>query len=137
MVTFAILVAFCAGIFYENTILPAGFIPNEDQGTIYAIIQTPPGSTLEKTNEVSQRLLKICEEIDGVEGVSSLAGYEIMTEGRGSNADTCISTKGYTTADAIAAIREVATTTLRATTSLSRDYPTTSRSGATSRCMCS
>ncbi|WP_345239999.1 efflux RND transporter permease subunit [Nibrella saemangeumensis] len=90
VVTFGVLLAFCAGIFYENTILPAGFIPNEDQGTIYAIIQTPPGSTLEKTNEVSQRLQKICEDIEGVESVSSLAGYEIMTEGRGSNAGTCL-----------------------------------------------
>ncbi len=90
VVTFVILLAFCAGIAYENKILPAGFIPNEDQGTIYAIIQTPPGSTLEKTNQVSQRLQKICEEIDGVESVSSLAGYEIMTEGRGSNAGTCL-----------------------------------------------
>jgi HAE1 family hydrophobic/amphiphilic exporter-1 len=90
VVTFAILLAFCAGIFYENHILPAGFIPNEDQSTIYAIIQTPPGSTLEKTNQVSQKLQKICEEIDGVESVSSLAGYEIMTEGRGSNAGTCL-----------------------------------------------
>jgi HAE1 family hydrophobic/amphiphilic exporter-1 len=88
--TFAILLAFGAGIFYENKILPAGFIPNEDQSTIYAIIQTPPGSTLEKTNQVSQRLQKICEEVDGVESVSSLAGYEIMTEGRGSNAGTCL-----------------------------------------------
>ncbi|QMU28673.1 efflux RND transporter permease subunit [Adhaeribacter radiodurans] len=88
--TFGILLAFGLGIFYENKILPAGFIPNEDQGTIYAIIQTPPGSTLEKTNQVSQRLQKICEEIDGVESVSSLAGYEIMTEGRGSNAGTCL-----------------------------------------------
>lgn len=88
--TFGILLAFGAGIFYENKILPAGFIPNEDQGTIYAIIQTPPGSTLEKTNQVSQRLQKICEKIDGVESVSSLAGYEIMTEGRGSNAGTCL-----------------------------------------------
>jgi HAE1 family hydrophobic/amphiphilic exporter-1 len=88
--TFGILLAFCAGIYYENTIVPSGFIPNEDQGTIYAIIQTPPGSTLEKTNQVSQRLQKICEEIDGVESVSSLAGYEIMTEGRGSNAGTCL-----------------------------------------------
>ncbi|QHT71048.1 efflux RND transporter permease subunit [Rhodocytophaga rosea] len=89
-VTFGILLAFGAGIFFENKILPAGFIPNEDQGTIYAIIQTPPGSTLEKTNQVSQRLQKVCEEIDGVESVSSLAGYEIMTEGRGSNAGTCL-----------------------------------------------
>jgi hydrophobic/amphiphilic exporter-1 (mainly G- bacteria), HAE1 family len=88
--TFGVLLAFGAGIFFENQILPSGFIPNEDQSTIYAIIQTPPGSTLEKTNQVSQRLQKVCEEIDGVESVSSLAGYEIMTEGRGSNAGTCL-----------------------------------------------
>jgi HAE1 family hydrophobic/amphiphilic exporter-1 len=90
VLTFGILLAFCAGIWYENQVVPSGFIPNEDQGTIYAIIQTPPGSTLEKTNQVSQRLQKICEEIEGVESVSSLAGYEIMTEGRGSNAGTCL-----------------------------------------------
>jgi HAE1 family hydrophobic/amphiphilic exporter-1 len=90
VLTFIILGAFCLGIAYENKILPAGFIPNEDQSTIYAIIQTPPGSTLEKTNEVSQRLQKICEEVHGIESVSSLAGYEIMTEGRGSNAGTCL-----------------------------------------------
>jgi len=90
VVTFGVLLLFCLGIYYENKIVPSGFIPNEDQGTIYAIIQTPPGSTLEMTNQVSQRLQKICEEIDGVESVSSLAGYEIMTEGRGSNAGTCL-----------------------------------------------
>jgi HAE1 family hydrophobic/amphiphilic exporter-1 len=89
-VTFGILAAFCVGIYFESQILPSGFIPSEDQGTIYAIIQTPPGATLERTNEVAQRLQKICEEIDGVESVSSLAGYEIMTEGRGSNAGTCL-----------------------------------------------
>lgn len=89
-VTFGILLLFCAGTYYESKVVPSGFIPNEDQGTIYAIIQTPPGSTLEKTNQVSQRLQKICEDVEGVESVSSLAGYEIMTEGRGSNAGTCL-----------------------------------------------
>jgi len=90
VVTFGILIAFAVGIFYENHSLPAGFIPGEDQGTIYAIIQTPPGATLERTNQVARDLQKICEEIEGVESVSSLAGYEIMTEGRGSNAGTCL-----------------------------------------------
>jgi HAE1 family hydrophobic/amphiphilic exporter-1 len=90
VVTFGILIAFCVGIYLESKVLPAGFIPGEDQGTIYAIIQTPPGATLERTNQVAQKLQKICEEIDGVESVSSLAGYEIMTEGRGSNAGTCL-----------------------------------------------
>ncbi|KQC33797.1 multidrug transporter AcrB [Nonlabens sp. YIK11] len=90
VVTFGILIAFCVGIFLTNEVLPSGFIPNEDQGTIYAIIQTPPGATLERTNEVAQNLQRVCSKIDGVESVSSLAGYEIMTEGRGSNAGTCL-----------------------------------------------
>ncbi|MBL3655138.1 efflux RND transporter permease subunit [Fulvivirga sediminis] len=95
-VTWGVLLIFCVGIFLVNKILPGGFIPSEDQGTIYAIIQTPPGATLERTNEVSRNLQKICEEIDGVESVTSLAGYEIMTEGRGSNAGTClINLKGW------------------------------------------
>jgi HAE1 family hydrophobic/amphiphilic exporter-1 len=90
IVTFGILAAFCAGIYFTSEVLPAGFIPNEDQGMIYAIIQTPPGATLERTNEVAKKLQKICEETEGVASVSSLAGYEIMTEGRGSNAGTCL-----------------------------------------------
>ncbi len=88
--TFIVILGFSFGILYLNKVLPGGFIPGEDQGTIYAIIQTPPGATLERTNQVSRELQKICEEIPGVESVSSLAGYEIMTEGRGSNAGTCL-----------------------------------------------
>ena len=90
VITFSVLIVFCVGIFFTNKILPSGFIPNEDQGTIYAIIQTPPGATLERTNDVAQQLQRICAQVDGVETVSSLAGYEIMTEGRGSNAGTCL-----------------------------------------------
>lgn len=88
--TILILAVFSIGIVIENNILPGGFIPGEDQGTIYAIIQTPPGSTLETTNKVSLQLQQICEKVEGIESVSSLAGYEIMTEGRGSNAGTCL-----------------------------------------------
>jgi hydrophobic/amphiphilic exporter-1 (mainly G- bacteria), HAE1 family len=90
LLTFGILALFIGGIIIENDLVPSGFIPGEDQGTIYAIIQTPPGSTLERTNDVSRQLQEICEEIEEVESVSSLAGYEIMTEGRGSNAGTCL-----------------------------------------------
>ncbi|RYE81436.1 MAG: efflux RND transporter permease subunit, partial [Myxococcales bacterium] len=90
LVTFAILLGFGAGIFQLNRLVPAGFVPNEDQGMIYAIIQTPPGSTLERTNDVSRELQAIAKGVDGVASVSSLAGYEILTEGRGSNAGTCL-----------------------------------------------
>lgn len=90
IMTIAVLGAFSFGIFAVNKTLPAGFIPGEDQGMIYAIIQTPPGSTIEVTNKVARQLEEVAENIEGVQSVSSLAGYEVLTEGRGSNAGTCI-----------------------------------------------
>ena len=81
---------FAAGIVAVNMKLPTGFIPGEDQGIIYAVIQTPPGSTLEYTNAKSHELEAIAKKIEEVTSVTSLAGYEVLTEGRGSNAGTCI-----------------------------------------------
>ncbi|MFL5746854.1 MAG: efflux RND transporter permease subunit [Niastella sp.] len=88
--TFLILAAFCVGTWFLNGKVPSGFIPNEDQGMFYAIIQTPPGSSLERTNEIATRLQKIAEGVEGVASVSSLAGYEILSEGTGSNSGTCL-----------------------------------------------
>jgi HAE1 family hydrophobic/amphiphilic exporter-1 len=89
-ITFAMLGAFAFGIFAVNKDLPSGFVPNEDQGMIYAIIQTPPGATLERTNDVARTLQGIAKKVEGIGSVSSLAGYEVLTEGRGSNAGTCL-----------------------------------------------
>ncbi|MEG1238904.1 MAG: efflux RND transporter permease subunit, partial [Flavobacterium sp.] len=73
-----------------SSTVPSGFIPNEDQGMFYAVIQTPPGSSLERTNNIAERVQKIAEDIDGVKSVSSLAGYEILSEGTGANSGTCL-----------------------------------------------
>ncbi|MCB1275328.1 efflux RND transporter permease subunit, partial [Prosthecobacter sp.] len=90
ILTFGILGMAATAIYVINRQLPAGFIPAEDQGMIYAIIQTPPGSTLERTYEKSCELRDVAKTVDGVSSVSSLAGYEVLTEGRGSNAGTCL-----------------------------------------------
>jgi HAE1 family hydrophobic/amphiphilic exporter-1 len=90
MAIFGTLGLFCMATYFLSNSVPSGFIPNEDQGMIYAIIQTPPGSTLERTNQISEKLEKICEEIEGVSSVSALAGYEVLTEGTGANSGTCL-----------------------------------------------
>jgi HAE1 family hydrophobic/amphiphilic exporter-1 len=90
LITFAMLLAFGLGIWAITAKLPAGFIPSEDQGLIYAIVQTPPGTTLEQTNAVSQRLARLAKDVPGIANISTLAGYEVLTEGRGSNAGTCL-----------------------------------------------
>jgi hydrophobic/amphiphilic exporter-1 (mainly G- bacteria), HAE1 family len=90
LITAAMFIFFSLGIFVIANTLPTGFIPSEDQGMLYAIIQTPPGSTLERTNDLSNKLVEIINSVDGVKSVSSIAGYEVLTEGRGSNAGTCL-----------------------------------------------
>jgi HAE1 family hydrophobic/amphiphilic exporter-1 len=89
-VTFITLMVFCIATWFLSGSVPSGFIPNEDQGTFYAIIQTPPGSSLERTNQIAEKLQKVAEGMEDVKSVSALAGYEILTEGTGSNSGTCL-----------------------------------------------
>ena len=86
----SIVAIFAGGIVYISQKVSSGFVPNEDQGTIYAIVQTPPGSSLEYTNKVMDQLEAMTKKVPGIDSVTSMAGYEIMTEGRGSNAGTCL-----------------------------------------------
>jgi len=81
MVTILTLIAFCLGTWKLSSNIPAGFIPNEDQGMFYAIILTPPGSTLERTNEVLGQIQKVANSMEDVKSVSTTAGFEILTEG--------------------------------------------------------
>ncbi len=81
MVTILTLIAFCLGTWKLSSNIPAGFIPNEDQGVFYAIILTPPGSTLERTNEVLGQIQKVANKMEDVQSVSTIAGFEILTEG--------------------------------------------------------
>ncbi|HWY39045.1 MAG TPA: efflux RND transporter permease subunit [Bacteroidia bacterium] len=90
IITVVLFVLFGIGILAIANNLPSGFIPSEDQGMLYAIIQTPPGSTLERTNDLSNKLVQVINKVEGVKSVSSIAGYEVLTEGRGSNAGTCL-----------------------------------------------
>ena len=90
VVTISVLVAFCFGTWGLSTGVPSGFIPNEDQGLFYAIIQTPPGSTLERTDKVADELQKIASSMKEVKSVSTMSGYEILSEGTGSNSASCL-----------------------------------------------
>jgi hydrophobic/amphiphilic exporter-1 (mainly G- bacteria), HAE1 family len=90
VVTFLALIIFCIASWGLNTFIPSGFIPNEDQGVFYAIINTPPGSTLERTNEIASQIQKVASELEDVKSVSSLAGFEILSEGEGANSGTCL-----------------------------------------------
>jgi HAE1 family hydrophobic/amphiphilic exporter-1 len=84
IVTFGILIAFSLGAGLLGGIVPSGFIPQEDQGAIYASVTTPPGATLERTEKVVDEVQRIASKYAAVSSVSSLAGYSILSEGAGS-----------------------------------------------------
>lgn len=85
ILTFGILFLFIALTIGLGKILPSGFIPNEDQGAIYANVTTPVGSTLERTEKVMDEIDRVTERIPEVESVSSLTGYSMVTEGVGAS----------------------------------------------------
>lgn len=84
-VTVALLLLFIAGTWGIGKVLPTGFIPTEDQGTVYVNVTTPVGSTLERTEAVMDEIDKIAQTLPEVESISSLSGYSMMTEGVGAS----------------------------------------------------
>jgi HAE1 family hydrophobic/amphiphilic exporter-1 len=85
LLTTITLLAFCLSTWGLASFLPTGFIPNEDQGTIYTNITTPSGATLERSEEVLNEIQKVAASIDGVSSISSLVGYNFVTDGTGAS----------------------------------------------------
>lgn len=85
VVTMGLLLLFSFGTWGLGQLVPGGFIPTEDQGTIYANVTTPAGATIERTEKVMQEIDRVAANLDEVESVSSLAGFSMMTDGSGAS----------------------------------------------------
>ena len=72
---FAVVVAISYGII---KITPTSFIPDEDQGTVFAAIQLPEGASQGRTRAVLNKMLKGVEGIPGVKFVLNIEGFSIM-----------------------------------------------------------
>lgn len=70
--------------------VPIGFIPDEDQGYFFAVMQGPEGTALDRTTTVADEVEKICMDIDGVDDVLTIGGYNIINGTVDSNAATFI-----------------------------------------------
>jgi len=79
-ITVGLLVLFCILTWGTSRFLPSGFIPSEDQGMVYVSVTTPQGATVERTEKVLDEVTRIAKKIEGVDNVTTLAGYSIVTE---------------------------------------------------------
>jgi hydrophobe/amphiphile efflux-1 (HAE1) family protein len=81
MLGYGVAVALLAALFAW---MPSGFLPEEDQGIMYAQVLLPPGSTLESTRKVLDRVSEhlLTEEKDAVESVMTIVGFNFGARGQ-------------------------------------------------------
>ncbi|MCZ8093849.1 MAG: efflux RND transporter permease subunit, partial [Acidovorax sp.] len=81
MVGYAILVVAVGFVF---TKIPAGFLPEEDQGTLFAIVQLPPGTTQSNTEKVLDQVQHhfLEEQKDAVDSIFTVAGFSFAGSGQ-------------------------------------------------------
>ncbi len=81
MAGYAVLLALVVVGFMK---LPVGFLPDEDQGTLFAIMQLPSGATKQRTDEVIQQLEHhfLVDQKDAVSGVFAVSGFSFAGSGQ-------------------------------------------------------
>jgi hydrophobe/amphiphile efflux-1 (HAE1) family protein len=55
--------------------VPVGFIPTQDQGYSIVVAQLPDGSSLERTDELTRRIVDTIMTVDGIKGTVAFAGF--------------------------------------------------------------
>jgi multidrug efflux pump len=71
-------VAVLAGL--SGKALPTSFLPDEDQGFIFAGVQLPDASSMQRTSEVSRQAEEIIMKTPGVEFCSTILGYNMLSQ---------------------------------------------------------
>ncbi|MEO2070095.1 MAG: efflux RND transporter permease subunit [Zunongwangia sp.] len=83
-ITAVILILSGVGIWWTSTTTPTGFVPNEDRGIVFANVELPAGSSLDKTHQITSELYNKVKDLPGVEGLNMVDGFSLLN-GQGSN----------------------------------------------------
>jgi HAE1 family hydrophobic/amphiphilic exporter-1 len=65
--------------------IPSTFLPVEDQGYFFVVIQLPDGASLERTDAVAKKVRDILQATPGVDIVGSISGLNFLTNAAQSN----------------------------------------------------
>ena len=67
------------------TRIPSTFLPVEDQGYFFVVIQLPDGASLERTDAVAKKVRDLLQATPGVDIVGSISGLNFLTNAAQSN----------------------------------------------------
>jgi hydrophobe/amphiphile efflux-1 (HAE1) family protein len=76
-ITFLLGILFFAGSIYSTSLLPSGFLPEEDQSRSLFVVELPPGSRLDDTKRVTDRLTEDLRRMPEVKDVFVNGGTQL------------------------------------------------------------
>jgi multidrug efflux pump len=84
----AVLVVYCGLLlltWWTSRQLPSGYIPNQDQGRFYIAVQLPDAASLERTQQVTDRIAVLVAPLPDIVHVTEIAGQSFTLNANGSN----------------------------------------------------
>ncbi|MDX7950219.1 multidrug efflux RND transporter permease subunit [Lichenihabitans sp. Uapishka_5] len=84
----ALMIVFAFGLFgtyWLWTRLPSTFLPVEDQGYFFVVVQGPDGAALERTDAVAKQVRELLQSEPGIDIVGSISGLNFLTNAAQSN----------------------------------------------------
>jgi len=78
-ITLVVYILLLGATYFAFKTLPTGFIPNEDQGTLVASVSLQAGTSLNNTENSTNKIVELIKETKGVEDVISISGFNIIT----------------------------------------------------------
>ncbi|MGM9486939.1 efflux RND transporter permease subunit [Ideonella sp. YS5] len=81
MAGYAVLVLVVGFVYMK---VPAGFLPDEDQGTLFTLVQLPPGAAQERTLRVMEEVEHhfLVDQKDAVDAIFTVAGFSFAGSGQ-------------------------------------------------------
>ena len=79
VLSFLMLAAVAAAAVFIGAKLPSSFLPEEDYGYVYTSLQLPDASSMERTSEVAKQVEKVIMDTPGVQGVTSVLGFSLLS----------------------------------------------------------
>ena len=72
---------FAGGIFGVSRITPTSFLPEEDQGAFFVMVQLPDGASVARTSDVTKRVENILKGMPAIEHTLSIIGFSLLDGG--------------------------------------------------------
>jgi hydrophobic/amphiphilic exporter-1 (mainly G- bacteria), HAE1 family len=77
--TLIVLAMFGVGAAFFSNRVPSSFLPDEDQGYLYVNLQLPSAASLERTDQVAQKIENILAHTPGVQSTTTVVGFSLLS----------------------------------------------------------